>query len=69
MFKSREILEKVNVFAMEYCGIIRIRGGSIFVELVGTPHPRIYILNEIISKMFIEHFNEKGMVCNTTYII
>ena len=29
-----------------YYGIIRIRGGSIFVEFVGTPHPRIYILNE-----------------------
>ena len=53
----------------KYCGIIRIRGGSIFVEFVGTPHPRIYILNELISKIFIEHFNEKGMVCNITYII
>ena len=42
----------------EYCGIIRIRGGSIFVEFVGTPHPRNYIFNEII-RFFIEHFNEK----------
>ena len=42
-----------------YCGIIRIRGGSIFVEFVGTTHPRIYILHEIISKNFIENFNEK----------
>ena len=52
--------------SMIYCGIIRIRGGSIFVEFVGTHHPRIYILNEIISKIFIEHFNEKGMVRYTT---
>ena len=52
-----------------YCGIIRIRGGSIFVEIVGTPHPRIYILNETISKIVIEHFNEKGMVCNTPFTI
>ena len=51
-----------------YCGIIRICGG-IFLEVVGTPHPRIYILNEIISKNFIEHFSEKGMVCNTPYSI
>jgi hypothetical protein len=28
-----------------YCGI-RIRGGSILVEFVNTPYPRIYILNE-----------------------
>ena len=41
-----------------YCGIIRIRGGSIFVEYVGSPHPRIYILNKTISKIFIEHFHE-----------
>ena len=53
-------------FCLRYCGIIRIRGGSIFVEFVGTHHPRIYILNEIISKIFIEHFNEKGMVRYTT---
>ena len=33
---------------------------SIFVvEFFGTPHPRIYILNEIISKNLIAHFNEK----------
>ena len=51
---------------LKYCGIIRIRGGSIFVEFVGTYHPRIYILNEIISKIFIEHFHEKGMVRNIT---
>ena len=44
---------------VRYCGIIRVRGGSIFVEFVGTPHPRIYILNETVSKIFIEHFNEK----------
>ena len=29
------------------------------MEFFGTPHPRIYILNEIISKNFIAHFNEK----------
>ena len=42
-----------------YCGIIRIRGGSIFEEFVGTPHPLIYILNEIRSKKFIELFKRK----------
>ena len=41
------------------CGIIRIHDGSIFVDSVGTPHPRIYIFNIIISKIFIEHFDEK----------
>ena len=41
---------------MIYNGPIRIRGGSIFLEFVGTPHPRSYILNEI--------FKEKGLVCN-----
>ena len=36
--------------------IIRIRGGSVFVEFVGTPHPRIYSLNETKrSKNFIKH--------------
>ena len=44
---------------MIYCGIIRIRGGYIFVEFGGTLHPRIYILNETLSEIFIEHFNEK----------
>ena len=40
----------------KYCGIIRIRGGSVFVEFVGNPHPRIYIVNETIrSKHFIKH--------------
>ena len=62
------IIQDIKVFQFEsplyawniaYCGIIRIRGGSIFVEFVGTPHPRSYILNEIISTMFIEHLNEK----------
>ena len=24
----------------DYCGIIGIRGGSVFVEFVGTPHPQ-----------------------------
>ena len=53
---------------MIYNGPIRIRGGSIFLEFVGTPHPRVYILNEIISKIFIEHFNEKQKsVCNIPY--
>ena len=51
----------------DYYGIIRIRGCSIYVEFVGTPHPRIYIPNEI-SKIFIEHFNEKELVRNTPYI-
>ena len=41
---------------IDYYGIIRIRGGSVFVEFVGTPHPRIYILSETIrSKKFIKH--------------
>ena len=52
---------------MAYCGIIRIRGGSVFVEFVGTPHPRIDILNETIrSKIFT--LMKKGMVCNSPYI-
>ena len=44
---------------MTYCGIIRIRGGSILVEFVGTPHLRIYIFNEMISEIFNEHLKEK----------
>ena len=49
---------------MRYCGIIRFRGGSVFVKFVGTPHPRIYILNVTISKNFIKHERITGMVCN-----
>ena len=44
----------VKDLVRHYCGIIRINGGSIFVEFVGTPHLQIYILNKIISKIFIE---------------
>ena len=40
-----------------YCWIIRIRKGLIFVEFVGTRHPRIF--NEVIYKILIEQFNEK----------
>ena len=32
---------------------------GINVEFMGTLHPRIYILNEIISKIFIQHFDGK----------
>lgn len=28
-------------YAFTYCGIIRLRGGSIFIVFVGTSHPRI----------------------------
>ena len=38
-------------FLYVYCGIMRIRVVLIFVEFVRTPHPRIYILNEITSKI------------------
>ena len=38
---------------------MRIHGGSIFVEFVETPHPRIYIINVIVSKTVIEHFDKK----------
>lgn len=34
---------------MTYCGIIRYRGDSIFMEYVDTSHPRINILHELIS--------------------
>ena len=51
---------------MTYCGIIRIRGGSILVEFKwnsvkfsGTSHLRIYILNEMVSEIFNEHLKEK----------
>lgn len=30
---------------IKYCGIIKISGGSIFVEFVGTSHPQINILH------------------------
>ena len=55
----------VRDLVRHYCGIIRISGGSIFVEFVGTPHLQIYILNNIISKIFIKiivfikQFNKK----------
>ena len=42
----------------DYCGIIRIRGGSVFVEFVGTPHPRIYILNETKRSKILLNTNE-----------
>ena len=47
-----------EIVKLVYCGIIRIRGGSIFVEFVVTPHPRIYILNETI-RTFLLNTNEK----------
>ena len=30
-------------------------------------HPRIYILNKTISKIFLNTFMKIGMVCNTPY--
>lgn len=37
-------------------------------EFAGTPHP-IYILNEIISKILTEHFDENEMLCNTFFCV
>lgn len=34
----------------KYCGIVRSRGGSIFVKFLGTSHPQINILHELINK-------------------
>ena len=42
-----------NVESLEFV-VVQFSGG-----IIGTPHPPIYILNETISKIFIEHFNEK----------
>ena len=47
--EKRLIFTLGHCFEIDYFGIIRIRGGSVFVESMGTPHPRIYILNETIS--------------------
>lgn len=33
-----------------YCGVIRFLGSSIFVEFVGTSHPQINILNELLNE-------------------
>lgn len=33
----------------DYCGIIRLRGGSIIVESVGIFHPRINTLHKLIN--------------------
>ena len=48
--------------------IIRILGGSLFVEFVDTPHPQIYIRNET-TKFLLNTFMEKRMVCNTPFTI
>lgn len=43
---------------IKYCGITRIRGGSIFVVFVGSPSPRIYILNEYkFRKSYLSYWN------------
>lgn len=41
--------------SMIYCGIIKIRFGSIFVVFVGYPRPRIYILD----KKFFERIENR----------
>ena len=41
IYKYKRLYE----WSANYRGITRTRGGSVFV---GTPHPRIYILNETI---------------------
>lgn len=38
-----------------YCGIIRIRGGSIFVVFVSSPPPRIFVLHE--NKFWMSNFS------------
>ena len=53
----------------ESCRIIRIRGGSHFVDFVGIPHPRIYILNEKKVNCLLNTWRLKEMVCNTPYCI
>ena len=51
---------------LTYYGIILIRGGSNFVKFMGTPHPRIYILNETIREFFLLNtLMKKGIECNT----
>ena len=52
----KKLLNFKDTMELEF---VRIRGDSMFVKFVGTPHPRICILNEIsvISKTVIEHFN------------
>lgn len=44
VFEERRFLKIWPFFAL--CGIIRIRGSSIFVEFLGSPLSRIYILDE-----------------------
>ena len=53
------IKQQARYWGKEYCGIIWVRCGSIFVKFVGTPHPAFYTLYEMISNIFIEHINEK----------
>ena len=55
------IKQQARYWGKEYLGIIRICCGSIFMKFVGTPHPAIYTLYEIISIIFIEHINEKDI--------
>lgn len=38
--------------ALKYCGKNNFRGGSIFVEFVGTSHPRVNILHELLNKSY-----------------
>lgn len=50
-------MSKLNII---YCGIIKVRGGSIFVVFVGSPPPRIYTLNESkFTKRYIYYWNWK----------
>ena len=52
MTNGEELLYFVNVYLYltqhgirfyEYCRIIIVRGGSMFVDFVGYPYPRIYV--------------------------
>lgn len=58
--KIKKIQEKT--FESIYCGIIRFHVGSIFVELVGTSHPRFdkLVLLSYISFHACRYTQEKS---------
>lgn len=49
---------------MTYCGVIIVRGGPMFMALVGNPCPQIYILTNIHTSVCVTFIHEIELATN-----
>ena len=52
IFQKTKFLEQHN-HSKDYCGIIVVRGGFMFVDFMGHPYPRIYVSSNLYLIIFI----------------